>query len=167
MRICLLCLNRWGGRRLFSSPKCSIGLNLSLFNVFLRESEEALESITSSIKRSFAESTAPGCKGPTERNRFGPQSGLLTYRNPQSTPSRKTTAAVTAVACSETEAAAIGHQKYYRHHSSTTSQFEKVMSEMDTIFNRLLKEDLGKLKILAIANSIQISTRFSIVEMDL
>ena len=126
------------------------GFNLSLFDVTLRESEEALGNITASIKRSFAESTAPGCKGPTQRKRSdstGSQSGTLSGRGTQSPSSRKTPAAESAAAGETTEAAASagGPQQQY-HHSSTTSQFEKVMSEMDKVFNRLLKEDLGKLK---------------------
>ena len=114
-----------------------------------RESEEALGNITATIKRSFAESTAPGCAGPTERNRpkpIGSQSGVLPSRDTQSSSSRKTIAAGTAAADRTSKAAAIvGEPEQQYHHSSTTSQFEKVMSEMDKVFNRLLKEDLGKL----------------------
>ena len=113
-----------------------------------RESEEALGNITASIKRSFAESTAPGCKGPTERNRpksTGSQSGVLSKPGTQPT----TIAAVGAAAGTSKAAAAAGEPvQQYHHHSSTTSQFEKVMSEMDKVFNRLLKEDLGKLQLI-------------------
>ncbi len=96
----------------------------------IRESEEALGNITASIKQSFAESTAPECKAPTERH-SGKQERRKQHHPPQD-------AAGTGLAKNVKQAQTSQYQ------SNTTSAFENVMKEMDQVFNRLLKEDVGK-----------------------
>ena len=102
-----------------------------MFYLF-RQSEAALESVTATIKRSFAESCSTGYKSSVvEHQQHQPQP----QQSGQSVPERN---------CKPHQ-----HQKQKQHLQSTSSAnpgqkaFEQVMSEMDQVFNRLLQEDIG------------------------